>query len=438
MKDNEDYLKLVTQGQLGDQGSVDALAQLVQGKVYAYIYRLTLNEHIAQDLCQETLLTMVQSLQNLKQPDRFWPWLLRTALGKVQHYFRDRPKHLVQMSILSEEQLSQLSTANHNDGLNMVSRREMSEAVIAAMKKLKLRYRNILLLRCFEQMSYAEIAALTDSSELLTRVLFFRARRALQRLLARNGVHKGLLLTALTLFGRITAPAEAASAPVAVTAATTKVGLTAAIIGAAGTTLGIATSAAVITVAATIAITPSTPGPDPNSLVAARREAAFIRAERTFQYPVALLGAHDGDNSGWQGVGPKRGSYTPVAPEQVLVGPPRAAVYSVTLPPDHWVELKFPGVIIDGPGPDIVLYEMDRAGEQAKVFLTDGAGSEHYLGLVPPDRIPRSGPERIVFDIAGHSVPFTPCAVRIEGMDYGGHMPGFDLLSVRARIAPGN
>jgi Na+/phosphate symporter len=70
-------------------------------------------------------------------------------------------------------------------------------------------------------------------------VLFFRAKRSLSRQLRRRGFGKGLLLTALGLFGLLTAPADSASAGT-VTAASLHVGLVAALVGAAGTPSGMA------------------------------------------------------------------------------------------------------------------------------------------------------------------------------------------------------
>ena len=62
-------------------------------------------------------------------------------------------------------------------------------------------------------------------------MLFLRAKRSLQKELSRNGFGRGSLLAALILFGKMTAPTEAAAAGISVTAATTKVGLTAAVVG---------------------------------------------------------------------------------------------------------------------------------------------------------------------------------------------------------------
>ena len=35
---------------------------------------------------------MVERIKELECPERFWGWLFRTALGVVQHYYRDRAR----------------------------------------------------------------------------------------------------------------------------------------------------------------------------------------------------------------------------------------------------------------------------------------------------------------------------------------------------------
>jgi hypothetical protein len=110
-----------------------------------------------------------------------------------------------------------------------------------AMKQIQQQYRAVLSLRCFEELSYSDIAVAMQCSEVGARVLFFRAKQALKKQLAHQGLGKGLLLMCLGLFGKLTAPAEAASSTVTVTATSAKVGLVTAVIATAGTKLGIAT-----------------------------------------------------------------------------------------------------------------------------------------------------------------------------------------------------
>ncbi|HPC95488.1 MAG TPA: sigma-70 family RNA polymerase sigma factor [Sedimentisphaerales bacterium] len=236
-----DIVELVRQAQRGDQQAMDHLAQVVTGRLYAYINRLTLNHDLTQDLLQETLLKMIESIKDIEHPDRFWPWLFRTALGQVQHYYRERARaQQVEFSSMSRRRLLDYLARDHDDGLDRLMRRELAEAVVDAMAQLNLAYRNVLTLRCYEQLSFAEIAEMMDCKELRARVLFFRARHSLNRRLAKRGFGKGLLLTALGLFGLLTAPADSASAATTVTAASIQVGAAATIAGIAGTPSGFA------------------------------------------------------------------------------------------------------------------------------------------------------------------------------------------------------
>lgn len=240
MDADEGFSQLVRQAQLGDQRSMDRLAEAAQQRLYAYVYRLTLNHDLAQDLLQESLLKMVERIAELEHPERFWGWLFRTALGVVQHYYRDRAREqAVEFSAATRERWTEYLAEDHDDGLNRAMRKELSEVIVDAMARLRLVYRSVLTLRCFERLSYSEIAEQMDCKELRARVLFFRAKRSLSRQLTRRGFGKGLLATALGIFGFLTAPADGTSAG-AVTAASFKTGLVAPVVAVVGTPSGVA------------------------------------------------------------------------------------------------------------------------------------------------------------------------------------------------------
>jgi RNA polymerase sigma-70 factor (ECF subfamily) len=239
------FTQLIYQARLGDHGALDCLAETARQRLYAYIYRLTLNHDLAQDLLQETLLKMVENIEELEHPEGFWSWLFRTALGNVQHYYRNLARaQRIELSARSRDRLEKYFCEDYEDGLNQLMRKELSEAMIKAMGRLMLTYRSVLTLRCFEQMSYAEIAGMMGCKELRARVLFFRAKRSLGRQLARRGFSKALLLAALGLFGALTAPADSAPAGT-VTAASLHVGSLASFAGIAGTPPAVATLAAI-------------------------------------------------------------------------------------------------------------------------------------------------------------------------------------------------
>jgi len=234
---------LIHEAQLGNKHSLDRLVELARERLFVYVYRLTLDEHLTEDILQETIMFMIQSINKLEHVEQFWQWLFRTALGKIQHHYRQLKRRTA--AELSEDERLRIHhrvSVDLNDGLTELLRKELSDAVFTAMRRLKLKYRNILVLRCLENLEYAEIAEVMNCSELGSRVMFFRAKTSLRRHLAGHGFGKRHLLLALALFGFVTTSAKAATSST-VTAASLEVGLAASLVAAITSKLGLATTA---------------------------------------------------------------------------------------------------------------------------------------------------------------------------------------------------
>jgi len=190
----EDTIALVRQAQLGQPWSMDCLARRARQRLYAYVYRLTLNHDLAQEQLQETLLKMVERISELKYPERFWAWLFRTAVGNVQHHYRAEAKREgIDFQALTRRRMEQYLSGECEDGLSRAIRRELSRAVVDAMGRLPFSYRHVLMLRCFDQMPFAQIAEMMRCKEVRARVLFFRARHALARQLHERGFDEDIL-----------------------------------------------------------------------------------------------------------------------------------------------------------------------------------------------------------------------------------------------------
>ena len=125
--------------------------------------------------------------------------------------------------------------ARPEEGLDQAARLELSDIIFDAITELRLVYRNVIILRCYDGLSYAEIGEHMACKELRARVLFYRAKRALKQRLAERGYRKEALLTALGLFGLATLPGPGVTTTCAVKAASLHVGLTGSLIGALGT-----------------------------------------------------------------------------------------------------------------------------------------------------------------------------------------------------------
>jgi len=255
------YTELVLRIRRGDEGARQRLAACVRGPLQAYVYRITMRDDLTQDIVQESILEMLKILGKLNEADRFWPWLCKIALNKVRNHHRiqDRRKR----AVMSKADM-QRSSESYRNALEDLVTEEFKQIVRSTMDMLQPKHRAVLSMRCYEDMSYAQIAEIMDSSELNVRLMFYRGKKQLQRHLSRQGFGRGALLSALVVFGKMTAPDTAAAAGIAVLPSTVKVGAIAAAIGALGTKTAVISlsAAAVITTGAIVASSPSGGGFD--------------------------------------------------------------------------------------------------------------------------------------------------------------------------------
>jgi RNA polymerase sigma factor (sigma-70 family) len=226
---DKELVELVRRAQGGEREAADRLSELAAERLGPYIHRLTLNDDAAEDILQETLLHLVESLKDLKEPESFWCWLFRTAHGKVRHHFRARGREKTIMMDTFKEGWGRCEDSKLT-GYDYVIRKELAEVVIQVISKLSINHRTVLALRCYEDMPYSEIAEVMDCKEMAARVLFYRAKRMLRKGLVRRGFGKKYVLLALGLFGAITAKSEAVSATSCVSASVLNVGALAIII----------------------------------------------------------------------------------------------------------------------------------------------------------------------------------------------------------------
>lgn len=193
----------------GNGESVDQLVRTVQPRIRAYILRATLDQNLTDDICQETVFNMVKSLSNLRSKDKFWQWLFRIASNCIKQHHRKNSREATHFSVLGVDSPDNVFGSPEED--DHLENHELQQHVMDGIAKLKELQRQIVSLRCFEQLSYNEIAQTLGCSTTSARVNFFRAKKTLKNHLSKQGYSTVSLGFALTLFGKLTAETEAAS-----------------------------------------------------------------------------------------------------------------------------------------------------------------------------------------------------------------------------------
>jgi RNA polymerase sigma-70 factor (ECF subfamily) len=199
------FQEMLAKARLGDNQCICALTEEVLPRLKSYLLRITLDEELTNDVVQETLMRMVEALGNLRNIERFWPWLFRIANNLVKDAYCKRAQR-------KEVSLSaaMLDFVDARSEVPNTLPENIKEVIGRGIASLPLQQRSVVSLHCFEGMSYAGSPKNVGCNATTARVAFFRAKQSLGKHLKRNGISKTMLMSALSIFGLMTAVCKAA------------------------------------------------------------------------------------------------------------------------------------------------------------------------------------------------------------------------------------
>ncbi len=157
------------------QGSADAFSQLFsryKQPLFGFFRRRLSDSSHAEELTQETFLVLLRSASRYQPRALFRTYLYSVAFKILRSH---RRKALFRATFFGVRRTAQDPAAHDSPDANL--------AIREALAKLESTEREILLLREFEQLSYAEIADLLRMPLNTVRSRLFRARMALRNLL---------------------------------------------------------------------------------------------------------------------------------------------------------------------------------------------------------------------------------------------------------------
>ena len=165
---------LISKFRAGDQKSFTVIHEKYCRRLYGYCYRLLLDELIAEDVVQDTFIKAFETLSSLEKPDQFYAWLFTIARNKVYGFLRNNRTN-GRAHITGDEGDVWDPESPHT----LLVQKETSQIVVEMMNQLKPEYREVLILRQYDKLSYAEIAAITCNTVSSVESRLFKARKAL-------------------------------------------------------------------------------------------------------------------------------------------------------------------------------------------------------------------------------------------------------------------
>lgn len=170
----------------GDTEAFRALVDRYSHKVFRLGYRMTSNEHDAEDVVQETFLRAYRALDQFESRADLGTWIFRIAANAALDLMRKRQRHEESRSPLDprgSEDSPELPSADPTPERLMFSA-EVNDKVSRALAGLSAVERTAFVLRHYEGMSIEEIGGALGLKQSATKNTIFRAVQKLRRELA--------------------------------------------------------------------------------------------------------------------------------------------------------------------------------------------------------------------------------------------------------------
>jgi RNA polymerase sigma-70 factor (ECF subfamily) len=186
--------ELVQRAKAGDLAAFEVLATRHEQRVYALAMRMLRQEQDAEDVTQQTFLSVVENLAGFRGEASFSTWVLRIATHAALKLIRKRKG----LDVVSLEEATEpgdhTDTIPHPDFIadwrqspeHLVQRREIQSLLDDALARLDEKHRLVFLLRDVEGLSIRETAETLNLSEANTKVRLLRARLQLREQLTQT------------------------------------------------------------------------------------------------------------------------------------------------------------------------------------------------------------------------------------------------------------
>jgi RNA polymerase sigma-70 factor (ECF subfamily) len=169
---------LARQALSGDRAAFGQLVERHARQVAALAYAMVGEREKARDLAQEAFLEAFQALGSLREPARFGAWLAGIARRRCIYAIRRERRAAKALAARAEA-----PPAERPGPVVVLDRLDEESRLLAALGRMKRRYREVLVLRHLEGRSYAQIAEVLGLSAAAVEKRLTRARGMLRKAL---------------------------------------------------------------------------------------------------------------------------------------------------------------------------------------------------------------------------------------------------------------
>jgi RNA polymerase sigma-70 factor, ECF subfamily len=163
-----DIIRSILEGQVNDY---EVLVKKYQSTVFNVLFRMLNQREPAEALTQDVFVKAYENLHSFNFTSRFFSWIYRIAINTAITY-RKHNKRFVSLDHMPHRLVKPVE--------EHLMAKEKSAALHAAINRLKEKYKTVIVLRYYEQLSYNEIAEILNIEEKKIKSRLFDARQLLR------------------------------------------------------------------------------------------------------------------------------------------------------------------------------------------------------------------------------------------------------------------
>jgi RNA polymerase sigma-70 factor (ECF subfamily) len=176
MNSSED---LIARARSGDAQAFGALFDRYAGPILGFLYNFVGNREAAEDLTQETFVRAYRNLHRFRNDAKFSTWLFGIARNVAREWLRSKVNQDRRTLHVTASEHEQTASSPVDELLS----KELTTAMIAALRSLNEGQRLVFVLKILQQQSYQEIVEITGFSLAKVKTELHRARGEMRSLM---------------------------------------------------------------------------------------------------------------------------------------------------------------------------------------------------------------------------------------------------------------
>lgn len=179
-----DETRLVKSWQAGDEGAFTELYQLYKTPAIRAAYLITGSQCDSENVLQDTFLKCYQSIGSLRDAEGFKSWFYRILTRTAWDYCKKRDRESPVADVFDAYRAKE---PKGRSTLDILTDQEQEHELLAAINRLPLKQKTVIILYYYNELSVGEIAVATGALTGTVKSRLFMARQNLRGYLADAG-----------------------------------------------------------------------------------------------------------------------------------------------------------------------------------------------------------------------------------------------------------